>query len=545
VKSVDWNDLLVSGGTDEVRRQIEAGIAKNDRSQQQVEESWKRFEKRINDAVEDFDGLIAIADEIQSADIHPAHCDRLLKQIAKAGRVSVASLKKKRGDGGSGGFSADNLDWLDELNGRHAIVPVSGKVLVMNQEYDPALDRNLVTFSARQDFLLRYENQKTFVRGTLISIGLAWLEHPRRRQYDGIVFAPGKTVDGHFNLFQGFGVQPSESGSFALFEEMLTDIICGGNSELFCYVWGWLAHLFQKPAELPGTSLVLRGKQGTGKNTFVDAIGQLVGKSHYISLTSLQQVTGRFSGHLADALLIFANEAIWGGDKSAEGALKAMVTDSLSAIERKGKDIVAMRNYKRLIVASNEDWIIPRGMDDRRFIIIDVSDEHKEDHAYFKAIKKQLMRGGLEALMQALMDADISGFDPRKIPERVRQSGWELKIRSGGSVLQWWFSILDQGYLTKEGGGYGDEPFYLWPEKMEKSELHRLYLRWCEQHRLQHPEIDVVMAKKLREWGLASKRQRENGERINRYLFPSLDELRSVFSIICNIPLSYWDGDSE
>ena len=58
----------------------------------------------------------------------------------------------------------------------------------------------------------------------------------------------------------------------------------------------------------------------------------------------MNQVVGRFNSHMKEALLVFANEAVWGGDKVAEGTLKAMITDRETAIEFKGKDIVWVQN---------------------------------------------------------------------------------------------------------------------------------------------------------------------------------------------------------
>jgi len=107
--------------------------------------------------------------------------------------------------------------------------------------------------------------------------------------------------------------------------------ICSGIPALYEFVVRWMAQLIQHPGDVPEIALVLRGLQGTGKNTFVDTFGTLLGV-HYIPVHNMNQVTGRFNGHLATALLVHCNEAIWGGAKEAEGALKSMITDPKSAI---------------------------------------------------------------------------------------------------------------------------------------------------------------------------------------------------------------------
>ena len=39
-----------------------------------------------------------------------------------------------------------------------------------------------------------------------------WMQHPQRRQYEGIVFAPGRDVPNHFNLWRGFAIVPQAGG---------------------------------------------------------------------------------------------------------------------------------------------------------------------------------------------------------------------------------------------------------------------------------------------------------------------------------------------
>lgn len=288
---------------------------------------------------------------------------------------------------------------IEDLNANHAVVPIGGSVVILNESWDPVFDRPEITFSNPSSFKLRYSNKLIFGprKQKPIHLGNYWLNHPNRREYRGIVFEPRGTIDGYYNLFRGFPIEPKR-GKHRLFKDFVLRVICASNKPLFEYVWKWLAHLFQKPYELPETALVIRGKQGVGKNTFADAIGYLVGH-HYLCLTNMNQLAGRFNSHLKDALLVFANEAVWGGEKSNEGTLKAMITDQYSPVEHKGKDIFMVKNYKHLIVGSNESWAVPMGLDDRRFVVLDVSDRYKEDQNYFKAIREELKTGGYKALI--------------------------------------------------------------------------------------------------------------------------------------------------
>lgn len=506
-----------------------------------------RIEQQIREADGDFGELIyTIAPAVLHSGLREATKAHLLKQIREATGVSMTALKadgpKQPKDPG-GDDREKPANFMAELNQRHAVVPVGGRVLILNKEYDPGLRRSLLTFSSRTDFVTRYENRSVRKSGEEIDIGTYWLKDRNRHQCEGLAFMPGGDVPGYYNLWTGWGIQP-HPGSCDRFVDFVGEVICGGSSALFAYTWGWMAHLFQRPQELPGTALVLRGAQGIGKNRFAEALGRLVG-AHFIQLSSLNQVTGRFSGHLADALLVFANEAIWGGDKTAEGALKAMITDPYSAIEAKGKDIRTVVNYKRLIAASNEDWIVPRGRGDRRFVILDVSDRYKENRDYFGQIQAELKAGGYRALMHELMAAPLGEFNPANIPDEIRNNGWDLALRSASSVERWWYDILQRGYLYHEETSYGDDQHadsgYLWPDLLASERVQNLYLKWCERHRVPHPESIETLGAVLIQLGLKRIRPRAGGKRVWSYGFPDLVGAREIFGARFRIPPDEWE----
>jgi hypothetical protein len=67
-------------------------------------------------------------------------------------------------------------------------------------------------------------------------------------------------------------------------------------------------------------------------------------------------------------------------------------------------------------MASNEQWVVPAGDNARRFAVLEVSEDHKEDYPYFAAIDAQMESGGLEAMLHELQTIDISDVQLRKAP---------------------------------------------------------------------------------------------------------------------------------
>lgn len=405
-----------------------------------------------------------------------------------------------------------------ELNDMHAVVHLGGQTLIMRHGFDPALNRRRTDFESTESFAKWYRNRT--IDGTPIS--KIWLDSPNRRQYEGVTFAPGEDHPGYYNLFQGFPIEaiPGDAG---LFWNFVREVICSNNTQHFGYLRKWMAHLIQRPGELPEVAIVMRGLQGTGKGTFTTTLGKLVGQ-HYVEFAQMNQVVGRFNGHMKDALLVYANEAVWPGDKSAVGNFKAMVTDTHVAIEHKGKDILMLRNYRRLIVSSNEDWAVPRDLDDRRLFVLDISDRHKEDRPYFKAIHDQMDEAGLAALMHDLMAVDLSDFDPRELPPN--KNGFDMKLSSADSVTKWWVDTLAGGRITASGRGSG------WPDKITAEELHASYISWCDSQRVAHRESKPILMRSLRKLlSLGKTRQETNslGGRERVYDLPALSTARKDF----------------
>ena len=91
---------------------------------------------------------------------------------------------------------------------------------------------------------------------------------------------------------------------------------------------------------------------------------------------------------------MFADEAFGTNDRAAVAVLKMLITEPEIPIEGKGKDIVTARNFTHMIIASNAEWVVPAGLEERRFCVFDVSEAHMKDTPYFAAIDRQMKNNG-------------------------------------------------------------------------------------------------------------------------------------------------------
>jgi len=293
----------------------------------------------------------------------------------------INSLKKKN-------TSDAYSEIIDNLNAEYAVTWLGNKCLILKEEIDPRTKCKEIQFTTDTD-LRKYHANKTIQnpedRDKEICIVDYWWKHPDRRQYKKVVFEPGRKTPGEYNLWSGFPIKPMK-GDWSLFRDHIFNIITNGKDDEFLWVMGWFARILKNPGEeRPGTSIVLRGKRGTGKGIFVNCFGNLLG-NHYLQLAQQSHLLGKFNYHLKNKILVFADEGFWAGDKQSEGAIKNMITEPALVIEQKGRDAITVRNCINLIIASNNEWVVPAGLEERRFYVTDVSSAKIQNHEYFKAL---------------------------------------------------------------------------------------------------------------------------------------------------------------
>ena len=417
---------------------------------------------------------------------------------------------------------------LQEFNRRYAIVHTSTTyILFQKSETHFELD-------SRRSFLCLHEND-FFVNsdGKQVNKAYFWLKHPNRRTFKNIVFDPVRPGDyeGNFNIFKGFAVEPIH-GDCSLYWRHVEDVICCGNIEYFQYVRKWMACVIQKP-NLLATALVLRGLQGTGKNKFVEYFGRIFG-SYFLTVTTLEHITGKFNNHLKYAYLIHANEATWGTTKKEVGVIKAFITDLTIMIEGKGKDAIPVDNCRHLIVSSNEDWAVPMDLDDRRFFVLNISAHRKEDTHYFQELECQMGEGGIKALLYDLLHEDVSDFDPRKMPQN--DFGFDMKMKSAGSIVKFIYEALNEGRFNMstcaKKGEWGPHP---------SVQVYDNYKEWCKHEGLRQ-ETNAEFGKRLKKILAVEKRRRTiHDYREWWYEFASIEESRRAFEKFTKQSARIWE----
>jgi len=336
-----------------------------------------------------------------------------------------------------------------ELNDQFCVISTyGGKCVILEISDSSARGGAHFSLQSLQSFKDRFMNRFVEVPNDgkggpkKIPLGRYWLEHPKRRQCEGLVFDPSETCpDTHFNTWQGFAFR-SLPGECSKYIDHIRKIICGGNDDLFQYLIMWMARCVQSP-ESPGeVAIVLRGGQGTGKSFFVKNFLKLFGV-HAKTIANADLLTGKFNSIVSDCVVLFADEVFRPNDIKQANQLKSLVTESTIVVERKFHEPVQQRNCLSLIMATNEDWAIAADSDDRRYLVLDVAPDMVGNNQYFKTIQDELDNGGAEALLYYLLSLDISDFDFRKRPSTRALVDQQLRsLRGANRVI---YELLDSG----------------------------------------------------------------------------------------------------
>lgn len=157
---------------------------------------------------------------------------------------------------------------IRELNQKHAFVRIGGNYRILSEVYDPVLGVSDIAFSSTASFKDLYSNR--LLDGK--KLGEAWLLSPHRRQLESVVFAPGLETPGYYNLWRGFPMS-SKEGDCSLYLDHIRDNIANGDAEVLRYLLAWMADVIQRPRDLPGVAVVLRGSKVPARECSLQSSG--------------------------------------------------------------------------------------------------------------------------------------------------------------------------------------------------------------------------------------------------------------------------------
>ena len=455
--------------------------------------------------------------------------------------------------------SANIRRLLDAMNETFAVVKYGSKTVVASivgkgLDFMKVDDFNnmLANLVVQKEIEIKDDSGTPQKTTRAIIVSKHWFKSKDRRQYfgRGVVFEPGEPLEVRndmLNLWRGFGVEPKQ-GDWSLMRKHIHDVICSGNEEHFQYLIRWMAYGVQYPDRPIGVAIALRGEEGAGNGFLWRNYGKLFG-IHFKHVAHGEHLTGRFNAVLAETCAVFLDEALWAGDRKGEQILKALITEETFQLERKNYDPIPVKNRLRVMIASNNQWIVPIGTRGRRYAVFDVSDKYADEKspehmAYWEPLQAQFgddaPDDGRAAMLYDLQHMDLSGFNVRAVPDSAAKT--EQKLLSLRGAKSWLHQALQDGAI-----GYDR-----WQEiglTVSKDHAYENYNEFSKQRREWQPEAKNLWSKSIRD-ALSScmneTRPGIAGNRVRQFVFAPLTDCRRQFANHVGDPNLEWESpDNE
>lgn len=430
------------------------------------------------------------------------------------------------------------VDWVAELNQRFALVRTGSKMTIADFETPSMSGRGVargVGFLDIAGFHAMLNGrfapvQKAGDKQRLLSA--SWLAHPQRRQYEGLVYAPGETLQTSIlNLWQGFAVEPVP-GDMSLWLDVLAALVPNKTERL--YVLRWLAWKIQNPGGVPDTILIFKGAKGTGKNSLFDPFMPLFGR-HAMLADDPELIAGRFTWHLMSLSFAVLDEAVFIQDPRQADRIKSRVTAKTMMFEQKGMDPIPGVNRCAYVMLTNHEYVWQATVDERRAVVVEVGEALRGNLDFWTRYHAWVTGDGPAALLHYLQGVDLTGFNPRMIPksEALRRQVEQTALRNPAAA--WWHQCLTEGAIRWRDGGL-DRVVPL--EDAGDTEIDRAALRLSYEQsagaRGRASSDWAAVARRLSGWagpaGISKTRVRAGLGREWRDVLPPLHVLRAAFT---------------
>jgi len=280
-----------------------------------------------------------------------------------------------------------------------------------------------------------------------------WLRDPTMKTYDKLDFIPyGMSCPKQtFNLFDGFRIEKIRSTEKHSFNHILETIKlnAGDNEDMYNYLLKYAAHLVQKPAILPKTAIVVVGEQGTGKSSYWENFGKkILGDKYTLQSSKADDIVGKFNVN-KNKLLVIMEETEGKNTFLSCSQIKTLITQEDNWWEGKGKDAILMKNCGRMIFISNNRTPVKIEQSDRRFVVTETSNRHKQDKEFFTKVMNEWNDDiAVKNFYEYLMSVDISNFDAER--DRVITEAYKdmqvVTIPTIAKYLEWKYYFYDNAH---------------------------------------------------------------------------------------------------
>ena len=281
-----------------------------------------------------------------------------------------------------------------------------------------------------------------------------WIIDEEIKTYERLTYKPkGEVEPNEYNLWTKFAVDPVANAELLAPVFRLREVISNYDPAVIWFIERWLATIIQTPWRKTDVCLVFSGEQGSGKDTFWDFVGGILGETYYFKTDSPENnVMANFNTGTERCVLVKFEEASYVTNKANADKLKSKITNKHENYTKKGQDPVSLPDYRNFVMTTNQQVPVHIEQTDRRFMLVETSNQKVGDHAFWNQIQRQLAKPEVKAAYHAhLMSLDISDFEPQR--DRIKTTYYEQVKQAFTPTHAQWFQKEVEHLLPEEDDG--------------------------------------------------------------------------------------------
>lgn len=193
-----------------------------------------------------------------------------------------------------------------------------------------------------------------------------------------------------FNVFPGFinKYDPNfevDHDIVKVWADHIKHVLAGDDEAVYFHLMHMFKNMLINPMEKTGTVIVIKGRQGSGKNSAFDIFYRFVIGPHVsITTPNMNLILGRFNSIRQSLICCCLDEAIDNSDRATMNKFKNLITADEVQIEQKGKEPFTVGDFCNYMVISNNDFSSIIEESDRRGLCLETKNDKIGDSKYFK-----------------------------------------------------------------------------------------------------------------------------------------------------------------
>jgi hypothetical protein len=296
--------------------------------------------------------------------------------------------------------------------------------------------------------------------------------------------------------------------------------MCGGVQSNYDYLLDTVAKIFLYPTQRDPIATIIHGRQGTGKNRWLQAVCNLLHSSNWISSSRPSDFFGDHAEGFHHKLIINMNEAE--GNYDLEALFKTAVSEDTLRLNPKNIRPFDIKNYSRMFFFSNKMNPIPIDVKsgDRRYVVFKSTEVMLNNEEYgppfwtaFSAlIKKPEFLASLFYYLTVIRKPSV---DTRNFTDRpITEAYLEMCRQYIPAEALFFEHFIQQSYFDPRSAvdaeslpPFSENKLFNSDFKMSRPDFYIEYTRWCKEHgyNQQYQTTSSRMMAKIRELDIPMK----------------------------------------